>query len=99
MLLCLSGSQQRCSIWPSLILRLVNIHRRENSLSLRGGEAPRGEGGEPGRQMGRTWLEGGTMRPEGSLDVIWPDDRILIQNRRKIFITARLSTFIRNNTL
>lgn len=38
--------------------------------------------------MGRTWLEGGTMRPEGSLDVIWPDDRILIQNRRKIFITA-----------
>lgn len=38
--------------------------------------------------MGRTSLEGGTMRPEGSLDVIWPGDRILIQNRRKTFSTA-----------
>lgn len=38
--------------------------------------------------MGRTRLEGGKMRPEGTLDVIWPDDRILIQNRIKILITA-----------
>lgn len=38
--------------------------------------------------MGKTWLEGGTMRPEGTLDVIWPDDGILIQNRIKILITA-----------
>lgn len=37
MLPCLSGSQQQCSIWPALILSLVNIHRRVNSLSLRAG--------------------------------------------------------------
>lgn len=31
--------------------------------------------------MGRTRLEGGSMRPEGSLDVIWPDYWILIQQQ------------------
>lgn len=57
MLLCLSGSQQRCSIWPSLILRLVNIHRRVNSLSLGGGGGG-GEGGSQGdRWGGLGWRE------------------------------------------
>lgn len=46
MLLCLSGSQQHCSAWPSLILRLVNIHRRVNPLSL--GAGGTGEGGGVG---------------------------------------------------
>lgn len=38
--------------------------------------------------MGRTRLEGGSMRPEGSLDVIWPDYWILIQKRRGRFVSA-----------
>lgn len=38
MLICLSGSQQHCSLWLALILRLVSIHCREG-----GKEA--GEGG------------------------------------------------------
>lgn len=44
--------------------------------------------------MGRTWLEGSVMRPEGSLDVIWPDCKILIQQKEGNIYHCRLATFL-----
>lgn len=80
------------SDWLTFIAEWIPFHSEEV-----GGRAE-GWGREPGRQMGRTRLEGGSMRPEGSLDVIWPDYWILIQQQGGIRL-CRLPTFLLNNKL
>ncbi len=84
MLLCLSGSQQHCSVWPALILWLVNIHRRVNSLSVRAGGREAGREGESEGQMGEVWLEGGTMRPKGRWILMCPDYKVFIQIKKRL---------------
>lgn len=59
------------SDWLTFIAEWIPFHSEQGGRERRERES---EG-----QMGEAWLKGGTMRPEGSWLVMWPDCKLLFQ--------------------